>query len=292
MEKILSENLERLPYKCVLNIQAIYHSLKTAEKKAVDFIITHPQEIKDTTIDDLAIKAGCSKATVVRVSRRLGYKGFHELRNDFSIKKQANYLLEYEGISKTDEPFIVMQKVFESSIRSIKDTLGMIERSEFLKALDALINAQKILFCGIGDASLVAMEAYQRFTRLGINCSADMDPDIQLLKSSQLDRSDVFFAISYSGRSKPVIKCAKIANDAGATTIALTNYPLSPLAKRSDILLQTAVFTRYSTGEVISKRLTELLVIESLYTSYIINKIEEIKNRIKRSYDILKINKA
>ena len=228
--KIDSSNFENLPNKCVLNIQAIYQSLKTAEKKAAYFILSNPEKIKKISIDDFSNEAGRSKATIVRVSGKLGYKGFQELKFDFSRAKNKNDFWEYEDILKTDEPFNVMQKVFESSVKSIKDTLKIINKIDFLKALGALVNAKKIMFCGIGDATLVAMEAYQRFTRLGIDCYTDMDPDIQLLKSSQLKKyliyaglpkghkkSDVFFAISYSGRSKPVIECTKIARDVGAS---------------------------------------------------------------------------
>ncbi len=113
-----------------------------------------------------------------------------------------------------------------------------------------------------------------------------------MLKSSQLRKSDILFAVSYSGRSKPVIECTKIAHNSGATVIALTNYPVSPLAKKSDILLQTAVFNVSSTGEVISKRLTELLVIESLYINYILKKIDHVRYFIEKSHEVLEINKV
>jgi len=288
------KKIDALPYRCSLNIKAIYRTLKTAEKRAIDYIISNPEKIKDISIDGLAAEAGCSKSTIVRISKRLGYSGFSSLKSDFakSMKNPKEDFMEYEGISRTDSPFKVMEKVFDSSIRSVKDTLRIIDKGEFLKALEAILEADKILFCGIGDAYLVALEAYQRFTRLGVDCNAESDPDIQLLKSSQLKKGDIFFAISYSGRSIPVIDCLKVAKRTQATSIALTNYPVSPIAKKSDILLQTAVFTKYPTGEVMSKRLTELLVIESLYTNYIIRKTKEIKKEIETSHRILDINKA
>jgi len=150
-----------------------------------------------------------------------------------------------------DDVITVVKKVFDSSIAAINDTFDIMDRKEFEKALDAIFNANKIMFCGVGDAAPVAKEAYQRFTRMGQNCYTSIDCDIQLILSSQLNKNDVLVAISYSGRSQSVVKAVKIAKKSGAKVIAITNFPVSPLTKKSDIILQTAVFSKYATGEVI-----------------------------------------
>ena len=284
-------DLENIPYKCALNIKAVYENMKTAEKKAVNYIMSHPELIADLTIEECAKKAGCSEATIVRLSKRLGYRGFPQLKKDFAENKPVNYHLEYEEIKKDDDPFIVLEKVFESSVSAIKDTSKIINRLEFENALKALINAKKIMFCGVGDTALVAMEAYQRFTRIGMYCLVHTDPDIQLVQTLQLEKGDVMIAISYSGRSKTVVETAKNAKAAGAVIITLTNYPVSPLTKKSDIILQTAAFSRYSTGEIISKRITELLIIESLYINFILKKGPAVINILKKSNKIIINNK-
>jgi DNA-binding MurR/RpiR family transcriptional regulator len=107
------------------------------------------------------------------------------------------------------------------------------------------------------------------------------------VQALQLKKGDVMVAISYSGRSRTVIETAKQARDLGAVVIALTNYPISPLTKKSDIVLQTAAFTRYYTGEIISKRVTELLIIESLYINYILKKSPQAIEKLKMSNDAI-----
>ena len=159
------------------------------------------------------------------------------------------------------------------------------------QALKAILNAKRIMFCGVGDAALVAMEAYQRFTRIGMHCFTHTDPDLQLIQTLQLEKGDVLIAISYSGRSKTVVETAKNAKASGAVVITLTNYPVSPLTKKSDIILQTAAFSRYPTGEIISKRITELLIIESLYINFILKKDPAVIDILKKSNEIIVNNK-
>jgi RpiR family carbohydrate utilization transcriptional regulator len=286
-----SPDLENIPYKCALSIKAVYDNLKTAEKKAVNYIITHPEIIAGLTIEECSKKAGCSEATIVRLSKRLGYRGFPQLKKDFAQNKPGHDYLEYEEIEKNDDPFQVLKKVFESSTSAIKDTLKIINRQEFEKALQVLLDAKRIMFCGVGDGALVAMEAYQRFTRIGVHCFTHTDPDLQLVQTLQLEKDDVLIAISYSGRSKTVVETAKYAKAAGAIVVALTNYPVSPLTKKSDIILQTAAFSRYSTGEIISKRITELLIIESLYINFILKKDPAVIDILKKSNEIIINNK-
>lgn len=283
-------NLSKIPHKCLLNIKAVYDILQSAEKKAADFIQSNPGEIANSTIVDIASKAKCSEATIVRLSKRLGYEGFLDLKADFANVTKEHYL-EYEEVNEMDDVITVVKKVFDSSITAINDTFDIMNRIEFEKALDVILSANKIMFCGVGDAALVAKEAYQRFTRIGQNCYTSIDCDIQLILSSQLDKNDVLVAISYSGRSQSVVKAVKIAKKSGAKVIAITNFPISPLTKKSDIILQTAVFSKYATGEVISKRIVELCIIESLFINYLLKKGQPIMDTLRKSNEVIKINK-
>lgn len=283
-------NLSKIPHKCLLNIKAVYDILQSAEKKAADFIQSNPGEIANSTIVDIASKAKCSEATIVRLSKRLGYEGFLDLKADFANVTKEHYL-EYEEVNEMDDVITVVKKVFDSSIAAINDTFDIMNRIEFEKALDVILSANKIMFCGVGDAALVAKEAYQRFTRIGQNCYTSIDCDIQLILSSQLDKNDVLVAISYSGRSQSIVKAVKIAKKSGAKVIAITNFPISPLTKKSDIILQTAVFSKYATGEVISKRIVELCIIESLFINYLLKKGQPVMDTLIKSNEVIKTNK-
>lgn len=285
-------NLERIPRNCGLKITAVYAVLKTAERKAADFILENPDEIKDLTIVEFAGRAQCSEATIVRLSKRLGYKGFPELKTDFAgLAEGGEDGLGYQGISKKDGPDDVVRKVIDATIDALRDTLSIMDKQQYGKALEAMVNAPNILFCGIGDAALVAMEAYQRFVRVGQSCCVSEDPDLQLIMATHLGKGDVVVAISHSGKSTTVVNTVKMARQAGATAIAITNFPVSPLTKNSDIVLLTAVFSQHITGEVISKRVAELCIIESLYINYLLKKGKGAMRILLASNKAVKVNK-
>lgn len=290
-EEMNSENLKKIPHLCVLNLQGVYSNLKTAEKKAVDYLLACPEKVMNMTVAEFSEAAGCSEATIVRVSKRIGYEGFPELKRDFIAFSKAENSVEYDNISRGDTPVDILKKVFESSISALNDTLNILQVDSFNQAVSALTRAENIAFSGLGDAGIVAMEAHQRFTRAGKQTLYSPDPDIQLINATQLNPGDVLIAVSHSGRTRPVINTVKTAKDRGATVIAITNFPVSVLTKKADIVLQTAAFARTIHGEVISKRLTALCIIESLYLTYLMAHQETLSPFLNRANEIVKLNK-
>ena len=285
------QNLSLIPHHCVLQMQGIYDSLKSAEIKAADFILSYPEVVSGLTIVEFARQAGCSEATIVRLSKRLGYDGFPELKKDFALYQKSETQFEYENITNEDSPFSVLKKVFDSSSTALQDTFNVLDNGEYEKAVEAVSNASSIMFCGVGDAAAVAMEANQRYLRIGKHCFFSQDSDINLILASQLSQGDVIVAISHSGRSKMVIDAVKTAKEKGAIAIAVTNFPVSLLAKKSDIILQTAVFSKSMSGEVMAKRITALCIIESLYINSLIKDESLSLTQLKQSNEVVKENK-
>jgi RpiR family carbohydrate utilization transcriptional regulator len=184
-----------------------------------------------------------------------------------------------------------VEKVIDATIDALRDTVAIMDKEQYGKALKAIVNAPNILFCGVGDAALVAMEAYQRFVRVGQSCCASEDPDLQLIMATNLGKTDVVVAVSHSGKSSTVVNTVKAAKQAGATVIAITNFPVSPLTKNSDIVLLTAVFTQHISGEVISKRVAELCIVESLYINYLLQKGKVAMRTLAASNEAVTVNK-
>jgi DNA-binding MurR/RpiR family transcriptional regulator len=286
-----STELNTMPHSCALKLQAVYGTLKSAERKAADYLMNHAPDIHGLTIVDYAQKAGCSEATIVRLSKRLGYDGFPELKNDFAAKTADHSILDYQGLDASEDPAITMRKVLEASSRAIADTAAMVDPGAYNGALDALCSARNILFAGVGDAGVVAAEAYHRFLRIGHPSGFSQDLDIQLILASQLVQGDVLLAISHSGQTKSLLSVVREAERAGATVIAITNYPLSQLAKRATHVLQTAVFTSYVSGEVMSKRVAQLCLIESLFVNFMICKGDIYLSRLRASNEVVSQNK-
>lgn len=261
---------DRVPHRCLIKLKGVYDSLKTAERKGADFLLAQPHCIAELGVVEFASRAGCSEATVVRLARRLGYEGFPELKRDFAEFEPP---LPYRDLAPGDAPEAVARKVFANSVQALTDTLETLDWQQYGRAVDALLRAERLAFFGLGNAAVVAREAYQKFLRVGVVCYTAEDADLQLIMvNSQLAADDLLVAISYSGESRPIIAAARQALARGIAVLAITNFPRSTLAKVADLVLLTAVFQEHVNGEIGSKRLAQLAVLESLYANYLLRK--------------------
>ena len=289
--KIKEVMTDKIPHECLVKLQAIYGSLKTAEKKAADLLLERPDFFATTTIVEAADAAGCSEATIVRLARKLGYKGYPELKSVLLEVRENKSVKLYEEINENDDEHTIVKKVFSASIQALEDTLNVLDKNQYTSAVQALMRANKILVCGVGDAASVAKSGYHKFMRIGLNVQAPEDLDLQLISSSHMSESDVVIAISHSGRTKSILDIAKHAKNSAAKIISITNYPLSPLAKHSDIVLLTATFAEHVKGEVMSKRVAELCILESLYVNLLLKSQNNLKDNLSKSNIALEINK-
>ena len=291
MIKINDRTLKIVPHSCIVKLQAVYDNLKSAEKKAADLLLEKPDFFAGATIGEAAYAAGCSEATLVRLSKKLGYGGYPELKSALTENREDNPAHLYKGVVEGDDYGEVVNKVFKASIQALEDTLNILNINEYQKAVDSVCAANKIVFCGAGDASNVARSAYLKFIRTGVNVQTSDDFDVQLAAASNLHKGDVLIAISHTGRTKSILNVVKCAKAFEATIIGITNYPMSPLAKNADIVLLTAVFTGHVNGEVMSKRLAELCILESMYVNVLLKKGGNLSENLERSNLALEANK-
>ena len=292
------ENMAKFPRSCLVKIQAAYPTLKKAERRAAVYLLENPEAVVSGTIVEAAELAGCSETTWFRFAKRLSYNGFHALKDElteymWSIKGQdvSTSTTLYENTSRESPSLDIARRVFNSSIDALRDTFDLIDEKQYDSAVNALLGANKIVLCGVGDAYAVVRSAYQKFFRAGLNVYANSDQDLQLIAVGNLMPHDVVIAISYSGKTRSLIDLVKFAKERGSTVIAITNFPVSPLTKNSDIVLLTAAFTKHTSGEIISKRITQLCLIESLYVNLLLKSDSDIDSKIQSANAAIDINK-
>ncbi|MDR0601627.1 MAG: hypothetical protein LBG42_04535, partial [Treponema sp.] len=69
------------------------------------------------------------------------------------------------------------------------------------------------------------------------------------------------------------------------------NVPVSPLTKQADVILLVASFVQNNMGEIITKRIPELCIIESLYISLVYARERAAAEILKGSEAAIKSNK-
>jgi len=112
-----------------------------------------------------------------------------------------------------------------------------LDKYQVEKLIQYLIEARnregKILVVGAGRSGLVAKAFAMRLMHLGFNTFV-----LGETITPRIGPGDVVLAVSGSGRTQVVVTVAAAAKKAGATVIAVTSYPNSPLAKLSDCVVR------------------------------------------------------
>lgn len=280
-----------ISHKFLVRIQSVYGVLKSAEKRAADTILANPEFIASASIVDVAKIAQCSDATLVRLARKLGYSGYPELKTSLLHSEAGLDETFYEALLPTDNTDVIVEKVFNAAKQALTDTQELIKNCDFQKALSFLIHAKTITFVGAGDAYTIAYSAYLKFSRCGFNARCSQDFDVQLVEASKLTKDDVLVVITHSGNTQTLFEVAKCAKLKSAKVVAITTYPLSQIAKISDVILLTAAFSPNIYNEIMAKRIPELSVIEALYISAVLKSEAWHQDTLQQSNAALLVNK-
>ena len=250
----------------LLKITSLYKSLPESEKQVANYIADNADRVGIQSISDIAKSSNVSVASVSRLSKKLGYKTIKQLKVDL-VEGLLPGSVEsiFEEISGSDNDDDTIKKVFLGNIKSLEDTLKLVEYKELVKAAKLLAKAPRVLFLGIGSSSHIAKDAALRFALLDIQAESDSDPQEMLVHGLRAQKGDVVLAFSHSGRSVMTVKCLALAKKNGAVTIGVSNYMKSPLHETSDIFLCTSFPETRVKVAALSSRIAQMCILDCLY---------------------------
>jgi DNA-binding MurR/RpiR family transcriptional regulator len=135
-----------------------------------------------------------------------------------------------------------------------------------VKLLEA---SRTVTLFGLGTSLLVARDLYLKLLRANVICNVCDDWHAQFLTAKNLKKDDLAIVISYSGLTKEMLTCAKEAKANGSKVIAITRAVDSKLAAEADFVLPIAATELIHRSGAMSSRITQLNVIDVLFTAYV-----------------------
>jgi len=266
----------------LIRLRGLYPSLKTALQKVADVILRQPEMAIYASVNEVAAASGVSEATVMRFCRILGFRGFQDFKIALARELVSPLQRLHEEVSEGDEPAIVVRKVFQANIAALQDTLEVLNMKAMQQAAQLLLHARQILIIGVGASGPVVLDAGNKFLRLGLDVHCPADAHLQMMAAALLAPEDVVLAISHSGSTREPVETARVAREAGAKVICLTNNSLSPLTRFSDLVLVTASQETRFRQEAMASRLGQTSIIDSLFTLMAVARPEKsLKNLAK-----------
>lgn len=259
--------------------------LSDAERRVANYILRRPRQVLDSSITLIAGRARVSEATVVRLCRRIGCRGYQELRIRLAADLVAPPRQLYEDVDAGDDGAAVTRKVFGLAIRALEDTLDVLEDAALERAVQAVAAARRVDFYGVGASGIVALDAQQKFLRIGIEAQAFVDPHLQATSAALLRRGDVAVGITDSGSTRDTVHALAVARVAGATTVAITRYGPSPVAKVAAIRLHTLSPEGGIRAGALSSRIAQLAVIDALMMGVALRRYDDTLAALRATRD-------
>lgn len=237
----------------ITNIEALKDKLRRSEQKVADLVLSRPNMITSMSLAEVARKAGVSEPTVLRFCRAIGCSGFQDLKMRLigDLARVIPYV--HRDVHVEDPAADLTAKIFDRTISTFMRAKDKIDGKAMDTAIELLATADKIEFYGLGASGHVAMDAQNKFFRLGIPTNAYCDTHVMGMSASILRGNSVVVAISNSGRSAELLEAVDLALGCDAKVIAVTTAG-SPLAERAttalladipeDTLIQTPMASR------------------------------------------------
>lgn len=216
-----------------IRFQRLLDGMTSGEKRVGSYFMEHP-DAAFKSISEVIETSGLGYGTVIRFCQKLGCHGFQEFK----------VLMARDAIARSpekphDEPSaynLVLSRLNDD----IKRTAQNLDHQEIEKAAAALAQASRVLCVGVASSAPLALTLDWKIKRFGIVSACISDGYVMAVEASLLRKGSALVAVSSSGTTKDIVAAARLARDAGATVIAVTNFTKAPLIESADIRLITS----------------------------------------------------
>jgi DNA-binding MurR/RpiR family transcriptional regulator len=248
-------------------IRMILPTLTPLEAKVTRTLLDWKSLDLGTTLKEVAEATGVSDAMIVKICKKLGFAGFRELRVGLVDYNRLPTTEMHQEVSRDDSPSEIIDKVFRTAIQALEETLAILDRDAFIRAVEFLHRARIRDLYGVGGSAQIARDVAHKFLRIGIRANVFDDAHMMLMSASVLGPDDVVVAFSHSGRSAVVLDAIQQARRRGARVIAVTNYPSSPLVDLADAVLLSTARGSPLMGENAAARIAQLNILDAVFVA-------------------------
>jgi DNA-binding MurR/RpiR family transcriptional regulator len=266
----------------LLKIKQTLPSLPEQEHRVGEYVLRHPHEAVALSITALADACGVSNTTVSRFCQRIGLDGYRQFQISLARESGSPENLIYVEVTPEDTLASVAQKIFATNIQALHDTQRLLNVDVLEQVVEALLHACRVDIYATGGAAVAAQELHFKCMQLGLSASAFLDSQMQMMSAASLAAGDVGFGISHSGMQWQVVEALKKVKAGGGTTVAMTSYPGSPVARAADLVLSTASPATAIIYAPPSVRTAQLAVVDVLYESMLMKGQEPARDKMAR----------
>jgi DNA-binding MurR/RpiR family transcriptional regulator len=276
----------------LVRIRGLLPSLAPAERRVADAVLADPAGVASRSITALARQCATSETTVVRFCRSAGLAGYPQLRLALATEAgravtHGPHLALAGDIGPGDDLAAVVQKICFADARAIEDTGGQLDVDVLGRVVDAVADARRIELFGVGASAIVTADLEQKLRRIGHAAFACDGAHGALTSAALLGEGDVAIGVSHTGATYDTIEPLIEAGRRGALTVAITNFPRSPITEVVDLVLTTAARETTFRSGAMASRLAQLTVVDCLFVGVAQRHYGDTVDALERTYDAI-----
>ncbi len=223
-------------------------SFNDLETDIYNYVITHEHEVIYMRIRELAEHTHVSTATILRFCKKVGCEGFSEFKTKLKLELKSR-----QSVVKSGEHAVM--EFFERTLSS--DQEAVLE-----EAVQMLMDADNVLFVGIGSSGILAEYGARYFSSLGKFSMYIKDFSYPI--HNRLQKNSVSIVLSVSGENSFTIKQMNRLKREGSKVISITNNKQCTTAKMSDLNLAYYMTEEYYEDTNITTQVPVIYLLETL----------------------------
>jgi len=217
-------------------------SLTKSQQRIASYLQVSYDEATFLPAADLAERLNVSEATVVRFAKAIGYDGFPEMRRHlqelFRVKATPASRLQRKLSELASSQGPLLTKVIDMEVQYLTEAAHNIEPTDFERAVNILLNGQRIFVLGSGPSGILADLAELRLRRLGVLTIGMTESGRHILEKLQLlQQGDAVLAAGFHYVRPELVAVLDHARALGCRSILLTDTLGPVLRSRVDVVL-------------------------------------------------------
>ena len=215
--------------------------LTPSQRRIMQYIVDNYEEAIFLTASQLAHSVGVSEATVVRLAQALGFDGYPGMQSKFreGLQDRLSTVTRLEHtVDHVRQVGDVVVKVLQEDIQNLSQTLRNLPIEVFEQAVKDIEKAKRVFVVGLrgAHAPALTLATYLRF--LGKQAQLLMPGHGELWDILQgLEKTDLVIGISLPRYTSITVDVLEHARSQRARVGAITDSPLSPLARHAHWVL-------------------------------------------------------
>ena len=193
------------------------------------------------TANRLGRTVGVSESTVVRFAVDLGFDGYPSMQKALQ-EMVRNRLTSVQRIEVANDRLgghDVVSMVIQSDMEKLRQTEEKLSREAFHAAVQAILGAKRVYIVGARSTAMLAgfLGYYLNYMLNNVHVVTASGTGEMFERIVGIRPEDVLIAFSFPRYSASTAKAADYCRSTGATVIAITDNPDSPLAQCADHLI-------------------------------------------------------